>query len=482
MKEAISRLAVRLSVASCILLVPTSSFVFSADWSGFRGENGQGVSDAIGVPVKWSPTENVKWKAALPGPGFSSPIVVGDKVFATCYSGYGVDRENPGDMEDLKRHLVCVNRADGEILWSKTVDATMPEDSFSPPGVTTHGYASHTPTSDGERVYVFFGKSGVLAFDMEGTQLWQTNVGSESDPRAWGSAASPVLYKNLVIVNASAEARSVIALDKLTGEEKWRAEGEGLASTWSTPVLVESGGVTEVVITTPEEIWAINADTGKMRWYAAGSNARGMAATLVVGDGVVYCIGGMMGGASVAVRKGGEGDVTDSHVAWTGRGYAQFGTPVLHDGHLFGADENGIAFCVNAETGEAAFRARLATGEVVSDSEEGAGGMGMRRGGGGMRGGGGGMRGGGGRQGGGRRGGGGMGDRSYGSAVLVGDKVYLTTHTGEIHVIAADPKEFTLLARNQLASDDSGFNATPAVADDSLFIRSNKYLYCVSER
>ena len=354
------------------------------------------------------------------------------------------------------------------------MNATMPEDPYAPPGVSTHGYASHTPASDGERVYVFFGKSGVIAFDLAGTQLWQTKVGSKSDPRAWGSAASPILYKNLVIVIASAESRAIVALDKVTGDEKWRVENEGLASTWSTPVLVESGDVTELVITTPTEIWAINADTGKMKWYAAGPNARGMATSLVFGDGVVYCIGGMMGGASVAVRIGGDGDVTDSHIAWTGRGYAQFGTPVLHDGHLFGADENGIAFCVNTETGDEAFRVRLATGEVVAEAE-GAGGMGMQRGGGGMRGGGG-------RQGGGRRSGGGMGARSYGSAVLVGDKVYLTTHTGEIHVIAADPKKFTLLARNQLATDDGGFNATPAIAEGALFIRSNKYLYCISEQ
>lgn len=162
-----------------------------------------------------------------------------------------------------------------------------------------------------------------------------------------------------------------------------------------------------------------------------------------------------------------------SHVAWTGRGYAQFGTPVLHDGHLFGADENGIAFCVNAETGEAAFRARMASGEVVADSEDAGRGM---------RGGRGGMRGGGRRQGGGRRGGGGMGDRSYGSPVLIDGKTYFTTHSGETFVIAPDPEKFTLLARNQLATDDGGFNATPAVAEGALFIRSNKYLYCVSER
>ena len=141
-------------------------------------------------PVTWNESEHLKWKSELPGPGLSSPIVVGDRVFLTCYTGYGVDREKPGTIESLKRHLVCVDRKDGKILWASAVSATLPEDPYEGM-ITEHGYASHTPASDGERVYAFFGKSGVVAFDMQGKQLWQTNVGKESGQMRVGFRGEP---------------------------------------------------------------------------------------------------------------------------------------------------------------------------------------------------------------------------------------------------------------------------------------------------
>ncbi len=189
---------------SCVLPLGAN-----ADWPRFRGPNGSGVSaDSNATPVRWSPKENVKWKVELPGAGVSSPIVVGDRVYVTCYSGYGLDRQNPGDINDLTRHLVCVDRESGKILWDKSVKAALPEDPFSGIGVPAHGYASHTPVSDGENVYVFFGKSGALAFDKEGNRLWQTNVGSGSDDKRWGSSSSPILHDDLLIVTASAEGRA----------------------------------------------------------------------------------------------------------------------------------------------------------------------------------------------------------------------------------------------------------------------------------
>jgi hypothetical protein len=418
----------------------------------------------------------VKWKVEMPGRGVSSPIVSDDKVFITCYSGYGVDAEDPGDMEDLKRHLVCVNRASGEILWSKTVAATMPEDPYSGIGVPRHGYASHTPTSDGERIYAFFGKSGVVAFDMDGNQLWQTSVGTESGPTRWGSAASPMLYKNLVIVNASDESEALVGLDKETGKEVWRAEGAGLSGTWATPILMDVDDAKELVIAIPGEIWGLNPENGKLKWYAEGFDARSICASLAAGNGIVYCAGGNPFGTSFAVRTGGKNDVTASHVVWTEQGFARMSTPVLHHGHLYGASR-GVAYCVNAGTGERVYRKRLATGEAVTEVQASPGGRGF----GGQRGSraeGGQFRGGpsSGRSGRGRRG---MSGADYGSAVLADGKVYILTTAGVTYVFDAKP-EFKLLAKNQFESDDSGFNSTPAISDGELFIRSNKYLYCVS--
>jgi hypothetical protein len=150
-----------LAIATTALLCTSAS----ADWSRFRGPNGTGVAD-LGAPTKFGEGENLKWKVELPGRGVSSPIVVGDKVFVTCYSGYGTGGQNE-KLEDLKRHLICVDRESGDTIWTKTVDVKLPEDPFEG-NISAHGYASHTPVSDGKHIFAFFGKSGVHAFDLDG--------------------------------------------------------------------------------------------------------------------------------------------------------------------------------------------------------------------------------------------------------------------------------------------------------------------------
>src|SRR5438093_3572197 len=237
-----------------------------ADWTRFRGPNGSGVSDDAKPPATWSEAKNLKWKTKLPGPGTSSPLILGDKVFVTSYSGYGVE-SGGGKAEDLKRQLVCVERGSGKILWSKDVAADMPEDPYRG-FLADHGYASSTPATDGENIFAFFGKTGVVAFDLEGKQLWKVNVGKESGRMRWGSGASPIVYKNVVIVNAAEESESLRALDKKTGKQVWKAEASGLASSWATPVLVDvPGGKTELAVAVPEEIWGLDPQTGKFLWY-----------------------------------------------------------------------------------------------------------------------------------------------------------------------------------------------------------------------
>jgi hypothetical protein len=195
------------------------------------------------VPTTWSTTKNLQWKTALPGCGSSSPIVCGERVFVTSYSGYG-DGSADGSLDKLQRHLLCLERQTGKILWDKAVAAERPEDSYNG-YLTEHGYASSTPVTDGERVYAFFGKSGVLAFDFTGKQLWRVNVGKQSSNRRWGSGASPLLYKNMVIVNAAEESRSIRALDTLTGKEAWKVESECLELCFSTPAVEANAKPTE---------------------------------------------------------------------------------------------------------------------------------------------------------------------------------------------------------------------------------------------
>ena len=302
-------LVVLLSLALC------DSIVDAEDWSRFRGPNGSGVvkSDES-VPVQWSPTQNVKWKVALPGAGVSSPIVVGDRIFVTCYSGYGLDRANPGDINDLKRHLVCVDAKSGEMMWEKSIDAIQPEDPYTGAGVPSHGYASHSPVSDGENVYVFFGKTGAFAFDFDGNQLWHTPLGTESDPHRWGSASSPILLDDKVIVTASSESQALVALDKSTGKEIWRQEAKGLDNVWGTPALAKTENGVDLVVGVAGEVWGINPDNGKLRWYALAGESDQASTSAVVDKDVVIVLGGR-GSGSIAVRAGGTGDVTDSHVA-----------------------------------------------------------------------------------------------------------------------------------------------------------------------
>lgn len=424
-----------------VFLVASVGPACGADWLRFRGPGGSGVSADTGVPVAWSDSENVKWKTALPGPGSSSPIVVGERVLVTCYSGYGEKRGEPGRIEDLKRHLVSIDRADGKVVWSKTVDAVLPEDPFSGMGIPEHGYASSTPVSDGERIYVFFGKTGVLAFEMDGKRLWQTDVGQESSARRWGSAASPVLYKDTVIVNASEESQSVRALDKATGKEVWKAEAASLEMAYNTPALVElEGGRTDLVIPVPYEIWGLNADTGRLTWFAETELAGNVSPSPIVHDGVVYALGGIPRIATVAVRAGGKDDVTGSHVLWTSSDASYITSPVFHDGNLYWVSDQGIALCVNAKSGETIYKERL--------PGSGGGGRG--------------------------------GKPFYASVVLAGDKLYsVSRKTGTI-VLAAKP-EFEQLAHNRLESDETDFNGSPAVSEGEMFLRSNGFLYCIGD-
>jgi len=195
------------------------------DWPQFRGPDSLGVSQTKNLPVTWSDTENLIWKTAMPGSGSSSPIALGGKLYVTCYSRYGLDQD-PGEMEDLAFHVVCIDGRSGTIIWDKKIKPVLPESK----SVRDHGYAAQTPATDGKHLYIFFGKSGVFKFDLNGEQIWQTSVGTKV--HGWGSGTSPVLYKNLVIVNASVESRSLVAIDKTSGPVEKRSGGRRV---WTLP-------------------------------------------------------------------------------------------------------------------------------------------------------------------------------------------------------------------------------------------------------
>ncbi|MCA9064115.1 MAG: PQQ-binding-like beta-propeller repeat protein [Planctomycetaceae bacterium] len=435
----------------------------AADWTRFRGPNGTGVStDAAPLPAEFGP-ETLKWRTELPGSGVSCPIVVGDKVFVTCYSGYGLDRRDPGNINDLKRHLVCIERSSGKILWTKTYASEAGnEDPFSGPGVPEHGYASHTPTSDGQNVYVFFGKGGVYAFDLDGNEKWHTTVGTESDDRRWGSSSSPILSGDVLVITAGAESRAMVGLDRNTGKELWRAEADSFGNVWGTPAIAKrEDGEEDIVIGAPYEIWGVNPATGKLRWYCEAMESDQFNSSVVIDDAHIYAIEGR-GGGSIAIRTGGKGDVSRSHVTWTGRDSARFGSPLIYEGRLYSV-ANGILSCLNAENGERIFQGRLPASSANADGNRGPeGGPGGGRGG----------FGGGGR--------GGFGGSDYASLILGDGKLYFTTRGGDIHVFAAT-SEFKHLGTSRVTPDREDFSATPAISEGQIFIRSNKALYCVGQ-
>jgi outer membrane protein assembly factor BamB len=406
--------------------------VAGADWPQFRGPDGTGV--ALGSPpVKWSLNEGMAWKTPLLGPGSSTPIVIGERIFVTCYTG--ADSGSAGSGEKLTRHLVCLSRSTGKVQWSAAVPAVTPEDPYRG-YITEHGYASNTPAADSEAVYVFFGKSGVLAFDLDGKKLWQTSVGTESDVRGWGTSASVLLYKNMLIVNAASESRSIVALDKKTGQQVWKADGKRLSLSFSTPALVKAGQRTDLVVAMPGEAWGLNPDTGKLLWIASINPSGNVCPGVIPGDGVAFFTGGFQTKGSLAVKAGGNGDVTKSNLLWSIGKSSYVPTPVLSGGLLHYVTEDGIALCLKAETGEILYEERLSV-----------------------------------------KGLGGASRPFYASPVLADGRLYVPSRRAGVFVLKAGDK-FEQLQQNP-PLDESDFNASPAVAGKQLFIRSNKYLYCL---
>jgi outer membrane protein assembly factor BamB len=415
------------SLLAGLFIIPAA---LATDWMQFRGPGGQGVSDDKGPPDKWSETENVLWKTKLPGPGSSSPITVGEAVFVTCYSGYAQSVSDPGDQKNLMRHLVCVDRKSGAIRWTRDVKPELPESAYQPGNNSQHGYASSTPVSDGKYVFVFFGKSGVFCFDLAGKQLWSRSVGQGTT--GWGSATSPLLFNDFVIVNASVESDALVALNKSDGSEAWKLAGTKGA--WSSPMLVEvPGGKPELVLSLagrPGKIIGVDPATGKKLWSCDGNSDTYICSSVVSHDGIVYAVAGRSS-RSVAVKAGGSGDVKE---LWTSRNDSRVNSPIYHEGYLYWLNEmRGAAQCIEAATGKEIYSQRLPD----------------------------------------------IG-RAYASGVYADGKIYYVTENATTFVLAAKPK-YELLATNHLA-DTSRTNASPAVDNGRLLIRTDKHLYCVGKK
>jgi outer membrane protein assembly factor BamB len=404
-------------------------------WSEFRGPNRSGISEDVGVPLKWSDTENILWKVPLPGRGASSPIVWGDHIYVTAYSGYGLVKDDPArNLGNLNRHLLCVDRRNGRLLWKSDRNlGPMHSEHNIVDFLSNHGYASGTPVADESGVYVYYGTDGVVAYTHDGKQKWERKLGKMYSK--WGTATSPILFKNLVIVHADIEAQALVAMDKQTGREVWQVP-TGDRDSWSTPLIAEVNGQHELVFHhsrgEPAIVAAVDPLTGSSRWQCRVLE-KYLCPSPIAHDGTIYLLAYQRG---AAVRAGGRGDVTDSHLMWTITKGTEVGTPIYYNGHLYWAhQENGIVYCVNAKTGATVSSERLSPESGLI----------------------------------------------YASGVLAEGRIYYVSRENGTYVVAAKPR-FELLAHNVIRSDGSIFNGTPAICQGQLLLRSDKYLYCIGKK
>ncbi len=381
-------------------------------WPRWRGPSGQGLVKGSGYPDTWSATENILWKTPVPGSGNSSPIVWEDRIFlTTAYNG------------GQRLSLLAFRRSDGSLLWER----------FAPEGRresvhTKNGNASATALTDGERVYVSFGARGLMAFDMEGELAWHQDFGPMSNYH--GSAGSPLLYKDRIILYQDQHSGSfVAAFDKSTGREMWRTSRNASVG-WGTPVAIRAGDHDEIIVSSQRRVQAYDPDTGRELWQCGG-NLFEVIPTPVVGYGMVFCSSGRAG-PTLAIRPGGSGDVTDSHLVWSSpRGSPFVPSPLLYGEYLYIVnDMASIATCFDAASGDVMWQGRLGVARREGFSA---------------------------------------------SPVAVDGKVFFTNDNGETFVLRAGP-EFELLHVNDIGERTL---ASPALVDGRWYIRTASNLIAI---
>lgn len=415
-----------LTSVACFVLFSFGGICNAEDWTRFRGNAGSGIG-GNSIPVTFSNSENLAWKTPLPGRGSSSPVVIGNKVFLTAFTGYAQSAEDPGDREDLRLHVLCLSLSTGEIIWDRSIEPAEEEQSATK-RVVDHGYASPTPCVDDKNVYAFFGPSGIVAYSQEGDFLWRQSVGTKT--AGFGAAASPIVFDDLVIMNASIEDGAIYGIDKSTGEIRYRTDE--ITRSWTTPTIVTlPSGKTEMVVNQKNQILGLDPLTGKRLWFCEA--IQDYIVPVVVADGdTLYCSGGRSNKTFV-IKAGGRGDVTNSHLVWEVSKGANVTSPLLNEGYLYWSHDKAIAMCLRASDGEEMFRERMPT-----------------------------------------RG------RVYGSIVSDGQSLFLTTRDAGVLVLAAQP-DYQELAINRLGDEGEMFSATPAIVDGRLLIRSDSNLYCIQQ-
>ena len=400
-----------------LLLFPAA--LPAENWPGWRGPQTDGLSSEKNLPMRWSATENVRWKAALPGAGVSAPVVWGERVFVTSSDG----RQND------QLHLLCYHRDSGKRLWhARFFGSAVSEGQFAPGGM-----AVPTPATDGKHVYALFGTGDLVCVDNEGRPVWVRSLAQEYGPfrNRWGMAASPILVNDMLVVQVDHHGQSyLMGVDAATGVNRWRKERDATVN-WASPFPVKVAGKTQIVAAGTYALKSYSAEAGEELWSVQGLQMQCIPTPVVLGDRLLA-----MGGrdfTALSIRlDGGRGDLTKTHVAWQVKsGGANIPSPVVLDGLLYFIEDNsGFANCLRADTGERVWRERL-------------------------------------------------GGRKYSASPVAADgKLYFTSEDGLVTVIKAGPK-FEVLAKNDVGEL---VVASPALSQGRIFLRGDKHLYCIGDK
>jgi outer membrane protein assembly factor BamB len=403
-------------------------------WSQWRGPLATGVAPHADPPLRWSETENVRWKVPIPGRGSASPVVWGDRVFVLTAVGEGARGEGPRagivPRGPVRFVVLSIDRQSGRVVWERTAREEVPHEGTHPDGT----WASPSPVTDGEVVLAHFGSRGLYAYDLEGRSLWQKDFGDMTTRLGFGEGSSPALFGDVVVVNWDHEGDSFLAaLDRRTGRELWRRERDEVTS-WSTPLVVEADGNTQVVVNATERVRGYDLGTGEELWEAGGMTVNTIPSP-VYGNGILYAMSSFRGNAARAIRlEGAKGDLTGTDaVVWShDRDTPYVPSPLLYgDSVYFLKSNSGILTSLDARTGAVRY------GPERLPGVQGV----------------------------------------YSSPVGAADRVYVTGRDGRTIVLRHGPK-LEVLAENLL---DEGFDASAALVDGELFLRGRKSLYCLAE-
>lgn len=408
---------------SVTLALTAFNTTLAESWPCFRGPTRQGISNEKDVPLEWSQTSNIVWKRPIPGEGWSSPIVFDDRVFVTTATDGGASFR-----------LLCLDRLTGTVLWNKQVLRQKPghKQNFN-------SYASSTPVTDGQRVYVLAFDGTLAAVSMEGSVIWSHREFEYYSEHGLG--VSPILYRDLLIVpfdgSSSGPDRKlgwqkpwnqalILALDKNTGEVQWRGRRVSSRIAHITPQVLSENGRDQLVSSAGDVVQGFDLKTGERIWTVS-SPGEGVVPSVVIGDGLIFTTSGFGDSTIRAIRTGGKGDVTKTHIAWESTDDVSKIPSMLYvRPFLFLVTETGVAKCLRAETGEEIWRERL----------EG---------------------------------------RYSASPIWADGRIYFLSEKGKATVVQAGG-EFKVLAENEL---NEKCGASPAVSQKQIFIRSKNNLYCI---